>query len=139
MSRFGNNPLKGYNFELCQPYFIKKVQDFLAFTHSVKGNSRPYNKKLFLETKMDHLGIINYWNYQSAVGMLFYLQGLIHPTISMVLHQCAQFQNDPKLVHEQEVRKIEKYLSDTVTRKIIYDTNNKNVIKFYVDTDSDVR
>ena len=40
-------PLKGDTFELCQPHLIKKVLDFLDLPDSIKGHSRPANKKLF--------------------------------------------------------------------------------------------
>ena len=39
-------PIKGDTFEFCQPYIIKKVLDLLDLPHSVKGHSRPANKKL---------------------------------------------------------------------------------------------
>ena len=62
-------PLKGNNFELCQPYLIKKVLDLLDLKHSVKGNSRPANKKLL---SWDENGPYrkNSWHYRSAVVML---------------------------------------------------------------------
>ena len=40
-------PLKGDTFELCQPHLIKKVLDFLDLPDSIKGHSRPANKKRF--------------------------------------------------------------------------------------------
>ena len=39
-------PLKGDTFELCQPYLINKVLDLLDLPNSVKGHSRPDNKKI---------------------------------------------------------------------------------------------
>ena len=42
----GSRPLKGDTLEVCQLYLIKKVLYLLDLPHSVKGNSRPANKKL---------------------------------------------------------------------------------------------
>ena len=88
------SPLKGDTFELCQPYLIKTVLDLLDLPHSVKGHSRPANKKLFYR---DDNGPSwkYYWHYRSAVGMLSYMQGLTRPDISMEVHQCARFSNNP--------------------------------------------
>ena len=82
-------PLKGDTFELCQPYLIKKVLDLLDLPHSVKVNSRPANNKL-LSQDYNGPSLKHSWHYQSAVGMLSYLQGSTRPEISKALHQCAR-------------------------------------------------
>ncbi len=43
------------------------------------------------------------WKYQLLICMLGHLQGTLCPDIFMALYQCARFDNDPKLVHEQVV------------------------------------
>jgi len=45
--------------------------------------------------------------------MLNYLQGSTRPDISMAVHQCARFCNDPKLSHERAVQRIVRYLIQT--------------------------
>ena len=55
------------------------------------------------------------WNYRAAVGMLHYLQGSTQTEISMSIHQCAHFGNNPHLVHERAVRRIAKHLASTST------------------------
>ena len=69
------------------------------------------------------------------VGILTYLQGLTRPDTSMVVHQCARFSNDPRLIHERAIRKIGKYFSETDTRGIIYDSDKTQEVECYVDAD----
>ena len=127
-------PLEGDTFELCQPYLIKKFLDLSYLPNSVKGYSRPANKKL-LSRDENGPPQKHSWQYRSAVGMLSYLQGSTRPAISMALHQCTRFSNDPRLVHERAVRKIGKYLSETAMRGIIYDPDKTQGIEYYVDAD----
>ena len=44
--------------------------------------------------------------------MVCYLQGLTRKYISMVIHQCAQFCNNPRLVDKRVARIITKYLAN---------------------------
>ena len=46
------------------------------------------------------------WKYRSLIGVLGYLQGTTRPDLSMATHQCACFNNDPKLSHERVVKRI---------------------------------
>ena len=54
-----------------------------------------------------------HWNYRSVIGMLNFLTNSTHPELSYAVHQCARFCNDPKLVHEQAVKRIIQYLLST--------------------------
>ena len=53
------------------------------------------------------------WKYRGIIGMLGYLQGTTRPDIAMATHQCARFNNDSHLSHEQAVKRIGRYLLDT--------------------------
>ena len=67
--------------------------------------------------------------------MLSYLQGSDRPDISMAVHQCARFSNDPRLIHERAVQKIGRYLSETATRGLVYDSDKTQGIECYIDAD----
>ena len=60
------------------------------------------------------------WKYRGIIGMLGYLQGTTRPDISMSTHQCARFDNDPHLSHEQAVKRIVRYILDTRDKGMIY-------------------
>lgn len=44
------------------------------------------------------------WKYCTLMGMLWYLQGTSRPEISMVVHQCARFNTNPKLCHKRAIQ-----------------------------------
>ena len=45
--------------------------------------------------------------------MLGYFKGSTRPEISMSVHHCVHFCNNPRPVHERAVRRIVKYLAST--------------------------
>ena len=47
--------------------------------------------------------------------MLSYLQSLTQTEILIVVHKCAQFSNNPQLMHESAERWIGKYLENMFT------------------------
>ena len=60
-----------------------------------------------------------------------------HPTghISMPVHQTARFSNDPKLVHEQAITRIGRYLLGTKEKGIRYKIDKSKGLECYVDAD----
>ena len=67
--------------------------------------------------------------------MLGYLQGTTRPDISMATHQCARFNNDPKLSHDRAVKRIVKYLLDTKDKGLIFKPDLSRGLECYVDAD----
>ena len=75
------------------------------------------------------------WKYRGIIGMLGYLQGTTRPDIAMATHQCARFNNDPRLSHEQAVKRIGIYLLDTRDKGMIYRPDITRGLECYVDAD----
>ena len=75
------------------------------------------------------------WNYRAAVGMLNYLASNTRPELSMAVHQCARFCNDPKLSHEKAVKRIARYLLRDPQRGIVYKPDPTRGIECFVDAD----
>ena len=67
--------------------------------------------------------------------MLTYLQGTTRPDISMAVHQCARFSANPKLSHEQAVKRIARYLLGTKEKGISFKPDTSKGIQCYVDAD----
>ena len=67
--------------------------------------------------------------------MLGYLQGSTRPDISMATHQCARYNNDPKLSHERAIRRIGKDLLGTQNKGIIFSPNPEKGLECFVDAD----
>ena len=55
--------------------------------------------------------------------MLIYLKGYTRPEISMAVHQCATFFNNPLLVHKHAVRRIAKNFAINSTYVYLPDEN----------------
>ena len=75
------------------------------------------------------------WKYRSVIGMLGYLQNTSRPDIAMATHQCARFNNDPKLSHERAVKRIGKYLLDTKDKGIVFQPDFSRGLECFVDAD----
>ena len=50
------------------------------------------------------------WNYHSVIGMLNFLTNSVHPEITYAVHQCAWFCENPKLINENVVHNVLRYL-----------------------------
>ena len=122
---------KDGNFELLQPFLIKRILDLTGVEGESEYNSKPtpamrplLHKDLAGESRK------NSWNYRTAIGMLTYLQGTTRPDISMAVHQCARFSADPKLSHERAVKRFARYILGTKSKGISF-----KGIQCYVDAD----
>eukprot|EP00957_Ditylum_brightwellii_P130145 9927434-Ditylum_brightwellii.AAC.1 len=103
------------NFELYQPFLIKKFVELVGQTETVGGRDTPVGFPL-LYMDLEGLKRKQSWNYRLAVGMSSYIQGSTRPETSMAAHQCARFTNVPMLSHERAIRRIAKYLAGTAHR-----------------------
>ena len=75
------------------------------------------------------------WNYQAVVGGLNYLQAMTRPDLAYSVHQCVRFCNNPKLLHEQGLKRICRYLYLTRDQGLIFKPNLKDGFKCYVNAD----
>ena len=127
----------GNGFTLAQPYLIQRIIEALnldpATTKSPRGNT-PVAYPL-LNKDPDGLPRQAMWKYRSVIGMLGYLQNTSRPDIAMATHQCARFNNDPKLSHERAVKRIGKYLLDTKDKGLIFRPDISKGLECYVDAD----
>ena len=53
----------------------------------------------------------------------------------MAVHQCARFNNNPKLSHERAIKRIVRYLLDTKDQGLIYKPDKSKGLECYVDAD----
>ena len=72
------------------------------------------------------------WTYRSVIGMLSYLTGT-RPDILYAVHSCARFSISAKLMHEQAVKRICRYLKGTQDKGIILNPEERRGIECYVD------
>jgi hypothetical protein len=75
------------------------------------------------------------WNYHSIIGKLNFLAQNTCPDISMAVHMCARFANNPNRIHQDAVKYLCRYLHYTCTRGLILKPNGDNELNAYVDCD----
>jgi len=67
--------------------------------------------------------------------MLAYLANNTRPELSMAVHQCARFCNEPMLSHERAIKHIGKYLLKDPDRGLVFEPDDSKGIECYVDAD----
>ena len=73
------------------------------------------------------------WSYRSAIGMLNYLAASTRPDILCAVHSATRFLVNPKLIHEQAVKQICRYLKGTADKGIILKPDPARGIECFVD------
>jgi hypothetical protein len=124
-------------FELLQPFLINRILSFLGlcnnkFNTDANSSLTPVAKGL-LHRDLSGKPQKYVWKYQTAVGMLSYLQNTSCPKISMATHQTARFLNQPMLSYEKSIMRIGHYLLNTRKRGIFYKPDIKTGLECYVD------
>ena len=75
------------------------------------------------------------WNYWVVVGCLNYLQAMTRPDLAYFVNQCTRFCNNPKLLHEQGLKRICRYLYCTQNQGLVFQPHLTDGFKCYVDMD----
>ena len=75
------------------------------------------------------------WSYRSVIGMLMYLASSTQPDILFAVHQCAKYSSNPKLSHDEGVKRIGRYLKKIRLMGMIYKPDGSNQLDCYVDAD----
>ena len=121
---------------LTQPFLIERI--LKALGNAVKDANikrTPAQHKVILSKDEFGPERKQEWNYRSLIGMLNYLAASTRPDILFAVHQCARFSSDPKLSHEQSVKRIVRYLKGTADKGIILSPDQNRCIECYVDAD----
>ena len=126
---------EGNGFTLTQPFLIERILQAASIdTRMTKSRPTPVVGPL-LSRDTDGPSRKHEWKYRTLTGMLIYLQQTSRPEISMATHQCARFNNDPKLCHERAIKRICKYLLGTIDKGIIFEPDMTRGLECYVDAD----
>ena len=121
-------------FELKQPFLIQRIIEALGDAvkdANVKHTPAEFKKVIHKDENGPERK--QNWNYRSLIGMLNYLASSSRPDISYAVHQAARFCADPKLIHEQAVKRIVRYLKGTSDKGIIMKPDHSKGIECFVD------
>ena len=102
---------------------------------NTKPRAVPACSSKLLHNDTDAESIEANFHYHSVIGKLNFLEKSTHPDISVSIHQCAQFQDNPKKSHLQAVRTIGHYLIGTRDKGIMMRPDHTKSFKCWVDAD----
>ena len=127
----------GKSFEMSQPFLIDRIIKAIGFDLATTKGARDNVPVGYPLLNKDTDGPLRKakWKYRTLIRMLGYLQGTTRPDISMATHQCARFNNDPRLYHERAVKKIVRYLLDSKDKGIIFQPDFSRGLECFVDAD----
>jgi hypothetical protein len=120
--------------KLSQPHLIQQVIDDLGFNDRTGGKATPAASTIKLHRDLHGEERREDWHYRSVIGKLNFIEKSTRPDIAYAVHQCARFSNDPKLSHENAVKRIVKYLITTKDQGI-YLQPDKHSFDCWVDAD----
>ena len=103
---------------------------------NVKTHDTPAESSKILHADEDGTNREHVWNYRAVVGCLNYLQAMTQPDLTYSIHQCTHFCNNPKLLHEQGLKRICHYLYLTRNQGLVFQPKLTDGFKCYVDADS---
>ena len=109
---------------MSQPFLIDRIIKAIGFDLAATKSAKDYVPvgQPLLNKDMDGPPKKAKWKYRGLVRMLGYLQGTTCLDISMATHQCARFDNDPRLFYERVVKKIVRYRLDTKDKRYDFST-----------------
>ena len=123
-------------YRMSQPHLIDRIISSVPSMKDARSATTPASAGCILTKDIDGERRKEHWSYRSVIGMLNYLVNCTHPEMSLAVHQCARFCNDPKLCHEQAVKRIIRYLIRTKQTKeqgIIFKPDKSKSIDDFVD------
>lgn len=144
-----DGPLKDYlgtrftrhddgSLEMTQPKMIERALSIMGLdpnSKRTKMHDTPASHSKILDKDPDAFERNQKWNYRSAVGCLSYIQAMIRPDITMAVQQCARFCNDPKLEHEEAVKRIGRYLLRTKDKGLNFRPDLSRGLECFVNAD----
>ena len=111
------------------------IDTIIRETGLTNGKTRETPVDQILHPDRDGPPRIESWNYRSIIGKLNFLAQNTRPDISMAVHNCARFCNNPTLLHEQAVKRIVRYLILTKDKGMILTPQKDFSLNMYVDAD----
>ncbi|XP_050895449.1 uncharacterized mitochondrial protein AtMg00810-like [Lathyrus oleraceus] len=117
---------------LCQSKYAKNiVKKFGLKNASHKRTHSPTHLKLSKDEKGINVGKTL---YRSMIGSLLYLT-TNRPYITFVVGVCARYQEEPKMSHINQVKRIRKYVNGTCDYGMLYSHDSNSMLVGYCDID----
>jgi hypothetical protein len=118
---------------MTQPHLIQSVLKELNFNNDTKEAVTPTLSSTILKDGAGKEKHAADWSYRRIIGKLNFIASSCRPELSCAVHQAARFSQDPRVNHTEAVKRIARYLKETVNEGIIFrPTDHK--FKVYADT-----
>lgn len=119
-------------YELSQPDLAHRLIEVLGLAHA-KPVATPVDSTLGKCLADDPAS--GDFNYRSAVGIAMYLANNTRLDCAMAVHQCARFCANPRVPHEQAIKRVGRYILGTMDRGLRIRAGNHMRLDCYVDAD----
>ena len=121
--------------EMKQTGLIKRVIEALGLDDAyAKGKHTPAESKPLVKDA-DGEAAHGGFSYSSVVGMLLYLSGHTRPNIAYAVNCCARYMFCPKHSHESALKRIGRYLKQTLDGMMVNSSTDICKIDAYPDAD----
>jgi histone deacetylase 1/2 len=117
---------------LSQPALIQRIISALGLEEA-NGCKTPAERAIGRE--LDSPPATRSFNYRSLIGMLLYLGNNTRPDLCFAIHQCARHCINPRLTHEQAIKRIGRYLKHTAEKGLVIKPKDTLKLDCYVDAD----
>ena len=120
---------------LMQPQLIDSILKDLHLQNGSNTKKMPPVTTSLLHKDTDGPEMTPDFHYHSVIGKLDFLEKSTHPDISISVHQCACFSENPKWSHAEADKRIGHYLLSSRDKGLIIHPNKLWHFDCWVDTD----
>lgn len=121
--------------EMKQTGLIDRILEALGLDSKMAKNKYTPAESTPLTRDEDGEGPQGSFSYASVVGMLLYLAGHTRPDIAYAVNCCARYMFNPRLSHENALKRIGRYLKATRDKGLILNPSGELKIDAYPDAD----
>ena len=120
---------------LTQPQLIDSIIKDLHLQSGSNGKKTPSVTTNQLHKDTDGPEMTPDFHFRSVIGKLNFLEKSTRPDISVSVHQCARFSENPRKSHAEAVKRIGRYLLHTRDKGLIIRPNDLWQFDCWVDAD----
>ena len=120
---------------LTQPQLIDSIIKDLHLQTSSNSKKMPSVTTSLLHKDADGPEMTLDFHYRSVIGKLNFLEKSTRPDISISVHQCARFSENPKRSHAEAVKRIGQYLLSSRDKGLVICPNQMWHFDCWVDAD----
>ena len=121
--------------QLTQPKLIEAIIKDLHLQSGSNTKKTPAVPNNLLHKDTDGPDMTPDFHYRSVIGKLNFLEKSTRPDLSVSVHQCARFSEQPKRSHAEAIKRIGHYLLATKDKGLIIRPNELRYFECWVDAD----